>query len=156
MRKRGDRFARLVTVFLALLVALVLTSMGYGIWSDTLILSTAIEMGMWDSELSPGIPDEGVSCIIYGNTLHLTITGATVGLYQYTDFDIHNTGTVPVKIQSIWISSPAEVTTTVSGVYEDDVIDGGATSYGTVNMQVTMDGDYPNIQVEIDTVLWTE
>ena len=156
MRKRSGRFARLTTVFLALLVALVLTGMGYGIWSDSLTLSTTLEMGTWGSELSPGVPDAGVSCIIFGDTLNITITGATVGWYHYTNFDIHNNGTIPIKIQSIPISSPAGVTTTVSGVYPNDVIDGGATSFGTVNMQVTADGDYTNIQVEIDTILWNQ
>jgi len=146
----------LTTVFLALLVALVLTGMGYGIWSDTLTLSTTLEMGTWDAHLSPGVPDAGVSCNIIGDTLYITITGATVGSYSYTDFGVHNTGTVPVKIQSIPISSPPEVTTGVSGISVNNVIDGGATLYGTVNMEVTADGDYTNIQVEIDTILWTQ
>ena len=146
----------MTTVFLALLVALVLTGMGYGIWSDTLTLSTTLGMGTWGSELSPGVPDAGVSCIPDGNTLHITITGATVGLYQYTHFDVHNTGTVPVKIQSIGISSPAGVTTTVSGISVNNVIDGGATLHGTVNMAVTVAAESYDVEVTINTVLWTQ
>ncbi len=155
MRKRRDGLAKAGTVFLALLAALVLTGMGYGIWSDTLTLSSTLDMGDWGAELSPGIPDEGVSCIIVGDTLQITITDATVGWYYYTNFDIHNTGTVPVKIQSISISSPAGVTTTVSGISVDNVIDGGATLYGTVNMQVTAAGTY-DVDVTINTVLWNQ
>ena len=147
--------AKLTTVFLALIVALMLTGVGYGIWSDTINISAIIETGAWGSELSPGTPDAGVSCIIDGNTLHITITDATVGSYSYTNFDIHNTGTVPIKIQSISISSPGEVNTTVSGISVNDVIDGGATSFGTVNMQVTVAGTY-NVQVTIDTILWNQ
>ena len=155
MPKRRDGLAKVGTVFVALLAALALTGMGYGIWSDTLSISGTIETGSYGSELSPGTPDAGVSCIIYGNTLHITITDATVGLYRYTNFDIHNTGTVPIKIQSISILSPAEVNTTVSGISVNDVIDGGATSFGTVNMQVTVAGTY-NVQVTIDTILWNQ
>ncbi len=149
----------MTTVFLALLVALVLTGMGYGIWSDSLTLSTTLEMGTWGSKLNPGteIPDAKVSCIIFGDTLNITITGDIVGWYYYQNFDIDNTGTVPIKIQSISISSPAGVNTTVSGISVNDVIDGGATSSpGTVNMEViTAPGIY-NVQVTIDTILWNE
>ena len=155
MRKRRDGLAKAGTVFLALLAALALTGMGYGIWSDTLNISAAIETGSWGSELSPGTPDAGVSCIIDGNKLKITITAATVGPYRYTNFDIHNTGTVPIKIQNISIFFPFEVPTTVSGVYENDVIDGGATAFGTVNMQVTVAGTH-NVEVTIDTILWNQ
>ena len=156
MRKRRGRFARLTTVFLALLVALVLTGMGYGIWSDTLTLSTTLEMGTWDAHLSPGVPDAGVSCNIIGDTLYITITGATVGSYSYTNFDVHNNGTVPVKIQSISISSPAGVTTGVSGISVNNVIDGGETLFGTVNMGVTVAAESYGVQVTINTILWTQ
>jgi len=156
--KKGNSFAKVVTIFLALIIALALTGMGYGVWTDTLSIIGTVETGTYDVELSPGTPDpsENVSCTIDGNTLNITITDAAVGWYYYRNFDVHNTGTVPVKIESIAISSPAGVTTTVSGIAVDDVIEGGEMPLGTVNMQVTVAAESYNVQVTIDTVLWNQ
>jgi hypothetical protein len=142
----------------ALLMAVGFTGVGVSYWSETLDMSATVETGTYGSELSPGTPEPeaNVSCIIDGNTLNITITDATVGWYYYRNFDIHNNGTVPIKIESISISAPSEVTATVSDVHVDDVIEGGGTSFGTVNMEVTEAGDYYDLQVTIDTILWNQ
>ena len=159
MRKGKESPAgKLVTVFLSLVVALMLSGMGYGLWSDTVGITANVKTATWGSELSPGVPSEGVSDVVGVDTLKLTITDASAdAYYYYTDFDVHNTGTAAIKIQSISISSPGEVATTVTGdVYVDRVLDGGGTVLGTVEMYVDTAGDSYDITVTIDTVLWNQ
>lgn len=135
-----------------------LMGVGVSYWSDTVLISGTVETGTYGAQLSSGTPEPlaNVSCIIDGNILDITITDAGIGWYYYRNFDIHNIGTVPIKIQNITISSPAGVTTTVSGVSVNDVIEGGEMPLGTVNMQVTVVADSYNVQVTIDTVLWNQ
>lgn len=158
MRKRRGSLAKLGTIFLAVFAALALSGMGYGIWTDTLTLSGTLEMGTYEVEVIAGTPDSDVTCSIVVDTLDftldITIDTEGTGLYQYKSFGIHNIGTVPLRIQNIQISSPG-VTTTVSGISVNNVIDGGATLYGTVNMQVTVAGTY-NVQVTINTIPWNQ
>ncbi len=109
MRNRGSGLAKAGAIFLALLVALVLTSMGYGIWSDTLTISGTVETGTQSTELTCSdnytVPAGGsISCSVAGNVLTVTVTDAQLDVNYYCDFNIHNTGDIPVKIQSIVVS----------------------------------------------------
>ncbi len=149
-------FAKLGVIILSVVMGLGLMGMGVSYWSDTVSISGTMETGTYGAELIPGTPEPEakVNYSIDGNTLDIKITGDAVGWYS-RDFDIHNTGTVPIKIQNITISSPAEVKTVVNGVSVNDVIEGGGTSWGRVKMKVEVVGNY-NVLVTIDTVLWNQ
>lgn len=110
MVKKGSSFAKMVIVSVALLVGLGLTSMGYGIWSDTLTISGTLETGTQSTELTCSgnytVPAGGsISCSVTDNVLTVTVTNAQLDVNYYCDFNIQNTGDIPVKIQSIVVSS---------------------------------------------------
>ena len=96
-------------VSVALLVGLGLTSMGYGIWSDTLNFDATVGIGTQSTELTCSgnytVPAGGlISCSVTDNVLTVTVTNAQLDVNYYCDFNIQNTGTIPVKIQSIVVS----------------------------------------------------
>ncbi len=133
MRKRSGRFARLTTVFLALLVALVLTGMGYGIWSDTISISGTIEVGTWGGSLSNPSPTSGTIVLSTSqNVLTVTITSAEANATYTGYFDVNNTGTVPIKIDSITPAGvPGGVTDSVSVATQ---IEPGIPEFGTITV----------------------
>ncbi len=55
---KRNSFAKIGVVFVALLAALVLTSMGYGIWSDTLTVSGTVETGWFAAEFNQAVPND--------------------------------------------------------------------------------------------------
>ena len=126
MRKRNrNRFARLGMLSIALLVSLCVMGIGYAAWTETVSIDGTVEMGYIEVVLSPGAcsPPEITCSVPAPHTLVVTLTNAPPGTYA-CGFTITNTGTIPVKIQSIAISSiPAGVEVSVSGVTEGTQIE---------------------------------
>ena len=165
MRKRKGRFARLVTVFLALLVALALTGMGYGIWSDTISIEGAIEMGVssyiltaTDNYTSPS--GGSVTCYEDSGALEVTVISANVTYQYYGDFNIENTGSLPLKMVVDPSTVPpkvgAEIIIDAPG---DGVIDPLETEYGRVRVYLTESTTPPQgstFTVVTNVVLWNE
>ena len=148
MQKRRGGLAKAGTVFLALLVALVLTSMGYGIWSDTLTISGTLETGTQSTELTCSgnytVPAGGlISCSVTDNVLTVTVTNTQLDVNYYCDFNIQNTGDIPVKIQSIVVSPlppVEEVEVEIQDVAVGDQLEQngvtGDTVYGKVHVSL--------------------
>ena len=131
---------------IALLLSLCVMGVGYAAWTDTVRIDGTVEMGYMGVVLSEGVSSTNITASLAGHTIYIEINAGCAGEYEYRDFDIHNTGTIPLRIQDIQIvCSPglqAEVNgvgvgTQVepSGVYPDTV-------YGTVAMNVAGAGTY--------------
>ena len=138
MRKRRGRLARLVTIFLALVVALVLTGMGYGLWSDTISIIGNVEIGYIEVQLSDCTSSVNMTCKVDppGSwKLNVLVENAGVGPSYYCYFIITNTGSIPVKIS-----------------YDIDSDDNGAPDY--VSVYITDDelNDLEGVQIEQDGV----
>ena len=147
MSKRKGSLARVVTVFLALIVALALSGMGYGLWSDFLFISGTVETGIIDTELDwigseckPPTTGTGIGGYAAEMTLYVNVTKAkrdvdSVVVHYYCSFNIDNntgSGTLPVKIDGYKIYESYEgVEAEVTGVVLGEQIDPGETYYGS-------------------------
>ena len=117
---------------IALLLALCITGVGYAAWMDEVSFEGTVQSGYVEVVLSPGAcSDPEISCSVSApHTLVVTLTDASTGNHT-CGFIIANTGTIPVKIQSIVTSGvPAGVEVSVSGVVE--------------GMQIEQAGVYPD------------
>jgi len=117
---------------IALLLALCVMGIGYAAWSDTVSIDATMETGYIEVGLSPGAcSDLEITCsVLTPHTLVVTLTNPHAGNYT-CGFTITNTGTIPVKIQSIVISGvPAGVEVSVLGVVK--------------GMQIEQAGVYPD------------
>ncbi len=114
--------------------------------------------GTYSATLSEGIgdPAENVTASISENTfiINLLEVGAD-SVYYYRNFGVTSTGTVPIKVQSIFVNSPPNVAVLVTGIAAGDVIDPGETITGTVEMYTSAGGNY-QVQVTIETVRWNQ
>ena len=124
MRKR-NRFARLGMLGIALLVALCLTGVGYGAWTDEISIYETANVGYVELVLGPGAcSSPEITCSVVAlHTLVVTLTNPQAGNYT-CGFTITNIGTIPVKIQSI--DTPAgtpDVEVSVLGVTEGTQIE---------------------------------
>jgi len=120
MRRRRNRFSQLGALSIALLLSLCVTGIGYAVWWDTASIEGTMRMGYIEVDLSPGdcsAPE--ITCSVSApHTLVVTLTNALSGTYA-CGFTITNTGTIPVKIQSIDIDTsgvPTGAEVFVSGV----------------------------------------
>jgi hypothetical protein len=134
MRRNG--FSRLGMLGIALLLALCVTGVGYAAWTDELFVDGTANLGYVEVVLTDGeCSTPQITCSVSpSHTLVVTLMDAPPGTYT-CGFSIRNTGTIPVKIQSISTSGvPAGVTVSVlgaakglqieqAGVYPD-VVDG--------------------------------
>ena len=126
MRRRRNRFSRLGLLSLALLLSLCVTGIGYAAWTDQLTIDGTAEIGSVEVVLDPGAcsPSQITCSLLAPHILSVTVTNAPPGTYT-CGFTITNTGTIPVKIQSIDTSGvvPAGVEVSVLGVAEGTQIE---------------------------------
>jgi len=146
MRRRRNRFSRLGLLSLALLLSLCITGIGYAAWTDEVTIDGTVEMGYVAVVLSEGVSSANVTASIVGHTIDIEINAGGEGEYEYRDFGIHNTGTIPVKIQDIQIEFSGGLAAEVSGVEVGTQIEQSGvapdTVYGTVAMTVPGAGIY--------------
>ena len=126
-RRRRNRFAGLGMVSLALLLALCVMGVAYAKWSDTISIVGTANIGHVEVVLSPGEGSpSGISCSLHPDDPHalvVALDGAPPGTYTCA-FTITNTGSIPVKIQSIVpLAYPEGVDVSVSGVAVGDQIE---------------------------------
>ena len=117
---------------IALLLALCITGVGYAAWTDEVSIEGTAKSGYIEVVLSLGAcSDPQITCSVSApHTLVVTLTNAQAGTHT-CGFTITNTGTIPVKIQSIVTSGvPAGVEVSVLGVVKD--------------MQIEQAGIYPD------------
>lgn len=118
MRSKRNRFSRLGVLSIALLLALCLTGVAYSAWTDEVTVEGTANLGYVEVVLSDGeCSTPQISCSVGpAHTLVVTLTNAQPGTHNCA-FTITNTGTIPVKIQSIDVSGvPAGVEVSVLGV----------------------------------------
>jgi len=154
MRGKRNRFSRLGTVCITLLLALCITGVGYAAWTDEVIIEGTADLGYVDVVLSVGACSgpEITGSVSPPHTLVVTLTDAPPGTYT-CGFTVTNTGTIPVKIQSITMSGvPAGVEVSVLGVAEGVQIEqaGVYPDYveGTVQV-IVLDGCIASCSFEI-------
>ena len=163
MRKRNrSRFSRLGMLSIALLLSLCVMGIGYAGWTDTASIDATMETGYIEVVLSPGAcsDPEIISCYVSApHTLVVTLTNPPAGNYT-CGFTITNTGTIPVKIQSIVTSGFSNgVEVSVSGVMEGtqleqagvypDSFDGAV----IVTVQASCEGTF-SVNVAFSFVQW--
>jgi hypothetical protein len=128
-------------IAIVLLLALCVMGVGYTAWMDEVSIEGTLTTGYIQVVLSPGAgSDPEISCYVSAPyTLVVTLTDAEPGTYT-CGFTISNTGTIPVKIQSIALSGvPAGVGVSVdSGVAEGTQIEQAGVSPDSVNGVVTV------------------
>ena len=119
-RGRRKRFPPLGLLSITVLLSLCITGVGYATWTDEIAIDATAETGYIDVVLTQGDcshPDI-ITCSVSESdphTLEVILTNAPPGDYA-CDFTIENTGTIPVKIQSIDIPEIPGVEVSVSGV----------------------------------------
>lgn len=120
MRSKRNRFSRLGVLSVVLLLALCITGVGYSMWTDQITIDGTTELGYVDVVLSAGTCSgpEITHSVNPPHSLVVTLTDAPPGTYT-CGFTITNTGTIPVKVQSIMVSGvPTGVEVSVLGVTE--------------------------------------
>ena len=144
---------------LALLLSLCVTGIGYAAWTDELTIDGTVEIGYIGVVLSEGIPSGNVTASIVGHAISIEIDAGGEGEYEYLDFGIHNTGTIPVKIQDIQIGSSGGLAAEVTGVRVGTQIEQSGvdpdTFYATVTMAVPGAGTY-TCEVTLYFVQWNQ
>ena len=143
MRRRRDRFPRLGLLAIALLLGLCVTGIGYAAWTDQVTIQGTVETATIEVELSPGAcsQPETISSSVdpeVPHTLVVTLTSPPAGNYT-CDFTIVNTGTIPVRIQSIIQSGNHNGTASVTGVARGTQIEQAGGSPDSVQGMVTVE-----------------
>ena len=143
MRRRRDRFPRLGLLAIALLLGLCVTGIGYAAWTDQVTIQGSVETATIEVALSPGACSNPgtISCSVDSeapHTLVVTLTNPPAGNYT-CDFTIVNTGTIPVRIQSIIQSGNHNGTASVTGVARGTQIEQAGGSPDSVQGTVTVE-----------------
>lgn len=117
---------KLTAIFAAVLIALCLAGVSYAMWDKTLYINGEVNTGNLcleilsatsdDTGIDPGKDKDVASTTVTWTeqTVTITITNAYPCYYTYVHITVHNCGTIPVKLQSIPVSAPPELTVTGS------------------------------------------
>ena len=117
---------KITSLFAVLIVAMLLAGVSYAMWDKTLYINGEVNTGDLcmeilsvasdDTGIDPG-KDKNVASTSVAwteQTVTITITNAYPCYYTYVHLTVHNCGTIPVKLQSITVSAPPELTVTGS------------------------------------------
>lgn len=147
-------------MFAALILALGMSGLAYATWSETLMISGTVntgtvdvewsEDGSWDTDDYPYAPEgkdvSGITCVIDGDTLIVTVTNAYPCIDYYNVVDIHCVGTIPVHLYEVFTSIPDPNVLVEISYYEDS----GCTVPAVLPVQLhTCDRIYVEIHVHI-------
>lgn len=108
--------SKMVALFAALMVALMVVGFTYAMWFETLTIRGTIETGSFDVDLSlchvfeiedeekPWVANASANLSQDNKTLTISVVGAYPCYTFVIVFDIHNTGTIPAKLTNfnIW------------------------------------------------------
>lgn len=164
---------KLYLILAVLLVSLLLAGFGIARWYETLTISGTVNTGTVDAELSVGDcwdsePDEkdlsSIECTLTADnkTLLVTINNAYPCIDYYCDFDIHNTGSIPIKVWEMVINRgnlPTSATVEITGPELPYQLEPGNMAYWTLHVHLDNDAeedmDY-TFSVSIDAGQWNE
>jgi hypothetical protein len=103
-----------ISLAFILLIALATLGLVYGAWTDSLEINGSVQTGSLNVELQvPGFdPDQSGGCSYSladnNHTINIISTNATPGMVCWTQLEVLNNGTVPVKIDSLNIVEGGE------------------------------------------------
>lgn len=139
MVKKGNSFAKMAVVFVALLVGLGFMGVGVSYWSDTLLISGTVNTGNFthnlsatDNSTSP--PGGSVTCEVDSHALKVTVIGADKAYAYYGHFTIENNGTIPLKMLVDESTVPQGVVAQIINVVGDGTVDPEETEDGKVHI----------------------
>jgi hypothetical protein len=166
---------KMVGMFAVLMIALMAIGFAYGLWSKTLYINGTVNTGSVNAEFAnvvcsdtgvdPGYDKDVASCNVVlsddKQTMTVTISNAYPCYSCKITYNVVNTGTIPVKIQSITVTNPNsdKLTVTVTGIAKGDQIDAGESKAGDLEIhveQAAAQGATYTFSVEIYLVQWNE
>lgn len=137
----GRRALPVGTILIVLAILLATMGVGYGLWSQVLTINGIVHTGEVDAALSVDEVDEGpqwddngfdedeeangkdvAECsyqFVDPYTLNVTITNGYPSYNCWLEFDVHNTGTIPVIAEQPVLTYPPELTVELYGCYHD-------------------------------------
>ena len=124
--------SKIAGIVTSLLVVMLVLGVSYALWSADLYVSGVVNTGTLSVAIEAGNgydnePEEkDVSCIsayVGGDTMYVTISNAYPCITYTQEFNVTNTGTIPVIVQSITIDGNASTWVTVSGISVGDQIE---------------------------------
>ena len=137
--------AKLGAIFLISIMALAGTSAGYALWWDELYIDGYVETGYIDAEWSieawgddeiAGKDFSYVDPYIIGDTLYIDIDNAYPCITYYVDFNVENTGSIPIHLYFDWTPPagfPGTVTITDLTCLQ---VHPGFCEYGTIEVHL--------------------
>lgn len=162
---------KMAAVFAALMIALMAVGVSYAMWDKTLYINGTVNTGevnaIFTTATCTEVPEaEGKdvgSCTVEGagtQTLTVTILNGYPCYGCTVDFTVDNTGSIPVKVQSLTVVPPQpEISFTFAGIAVGDQIDGGASQAGSILIHVEQSADELEtytFSIEIYLVQWNE
>lgn len=143
---------------IALLLSLCVMGVGYSAWTETITVYGTVETASWGGVLSdPVATSENITLSVAPpDTLGVSVSHAQAGTEYTGTFKVNNAGTVPIKIESIVLDLPANVTADVSGVSAGDQIDPGETKSAGVSTSTPIEGKSYDFTITFAFVLWNE
>ncbi|MEM0233417.1 MAG: hypothetical protein QXL22_05300 [Candidatus Nezhaarchaeales archaeon] len=124
--------SKIAGIVTSLLVVMLVLGVSYALWSANLYVSGVVNTGTLSVAIEAGDgydtePEEkDVSCIsayVEGDTMYVTINNAYPCITYTQEFNVTNTGTIPVIVQSITFEGNASEWVTVSGISVGDQIE---------------------------------
>lgn len=130
----GRKSLPIGVMVMLLIVALASLGVAYGNWNKTLFIDGTVETGRVDAEMSiydwwdveaenkdvgTCVPELGYTNQA-NDTLFIRIENAYPSYECFVVFDVHNTGTIPIKVHKPLLTSPAEVTVNYPDCYVQD------------------------------------
>ncbi len=163
MTRRGQK---VWAICVALLIALMLAGVSYGMWLDTITIDLTSETGTISTEMTSGNTSNATALCWSGSVatgdspfLTLTFNGADAGDYS-AGFALRNTGTLPFKISSVSPSTtlpglPPGSSVAITGIGAGSQIEPGISKAGMVGIHLT-DSYSDGFSVGVTVVLWTQ
>lgn len=164
---------KLYLILAVVLVSLLLAGFGIARWYETLTISGTVNTGTVDASLSVGRCwdseplEKDVSTITCslsedGKTLNITVENAYPCIEYYCMFDVHNTGTIPIKVWEMIADRgtlPTSATVEITGEELPYQLEPGEMAYWTLHLHLDNDaeeGANYTFSVSIDAGQWNE
>ena len=159
---------RIGILAMALLLALGAMGTAYGAWVDEIYIEGTLSTSSINASLTCGTPYyEGtpaettdIDCTGGSMTLTIDITNAQEDVDYYCPFIVSNdTGSLPIKIESMSITDLTGVSEAIEDLTVGDVIDPGNTATGKVHIYLTSSeqvGENLAFTLEVSVERWNE
>ena len=157
---------------MALLLALGAMGTAYGAWVDEIYIEGTLSTGDINASLACGtcweevdgivtdVPDTDIDCSGGSMTLNIDVTNAQEDVDYYCPFIVSNdTGSLPIKIESMSITDLTGVSEAIEDLTVGDVIDPGNTATGKVHIYLTSSeqvGENLAFTLEVSVERWNE